>query len=304
MSIISAQRLRECQGFIDKVGEIRFTKVKQRQLNKYNILLNKKEGNTTGANATTNPSNLGSQAGRQASTLLPPGEGSNLSQACRQAVTPLPSGEGSNLTQAGTLLPSGEGSNLSQAGRQAGALLPPREGSISFQATVHLPPREGSNSPLATAHLPTREGSNSPQTTAQFPTGEVSSSSQATVHPPPGEGNSSYQSTTLPSPGEGSGNSQAGNQARSGKQVFRHSTRHRAPRLPRGTALPPRQTALTPGKATPPLPSPVGFPKGLLMKNLTLSGSLTYPANFWPQLKGLFLLKDPTLHFPPGNLLT
>ena len=31
-SIISAQRLRECQGFIDKVGEIRFTKVKQRQL--------------------------------------------------------------------------------------------------------------------------------------------------------------------------------------------------------------------------------------------------------------------------------
>ena len=41
-SIISAQRLRECQGFIDKVCEIRFTKVKQRQLNKYNILLNKR----------------------------------------------------------------------------------------------------------------------------------------------------------------------------------------------------------------------------------------------------------------------
>ena len=65
-SIISAQRLRECQGFIDKVDEIRFTKVKQRQLNKYNILLNKKEGNITraDANATTNPSNLASQAGR------------------------------------------------------------------------------------------------------------------------------------------------------------------------------------------------------------------------------------------------
>ena len=37
-SIISAQRLRECQGFIDKVSEIRFTKVRQRQLNKYNIV--------------------------------------------------------------------------------------------------------------------------------------------------------------------------------------------------------------------------------------------------------------------------
>ena len=84
-SIISAQRLRECQGFIDKVGEIRFTKVKQRQLNKYNILLNKKEGNITRANATTNPSNLASQIGRQASALLPPMEGSNLSQAGRQA---------------------------------------------------------------------------------------------------------------------------------------------------------------------------------------------------------------------------
>ena len=51
------------------------------------------------------------------------------------------------------------------------------------------------------------------------------------------------------------------------------------PRLPRRIAVPPRQTALTPRKATHPLPSPVGFPKGLLMKNLTLSGSLTYPAN-------------------------
>ena len=51
------------------------------------------------------------------------------------------------------------------------------------------------------------------------------------------------------------------------------------PRLPRGTALPPSQTVLTSWKATPTLSSPVGFPKGLLMKNLTLSGSLTYPAN-------------------------
>ena len=96
MSIISAQGLRECQGFIDKVGEIRFTKVKQRQLKKYNILLNKKEGNITRANATTNPSNLGSQAGRQVSTALPSGEGRNLSQVGRQAVALLPPGEGSN----------------------------------------------------------------------------------------------------------------------------------------------------------------------------------------------------------------
>ena len=49
------------------------------------------------------------------------------------------------------------------------------------------------------------------------------------------------------------------------------------PRLPRRIVLPPRQRVLPPGKATPSLP--VGFPKGLLMKNLTLSGSLTYPTS-------------------------
>ena len=41
----------------------------------------------------------------------------------------------------------------------------------------------------------------------------------------------------------------------------------------------PRRIVLSPMKTTPPLPSPVGFPKGLLMKNLTLSESLTYPTN-------------------------
>ena len=117
VSIISEQRLRECQGFVDMVGKIRFTEVKQMQLNKYNILLNKKEGDITRPNATTNPSNLASQAGRQASALLPPVEGSNLSKAGRQAVAPLPSGEGSNLTQAGAHLPSREVNRSLQAGR-------------------------------------------------------------------------------------------------------------------------------------------------------------------------------------------
>ena len=101
-SIISAQRLRECQDFIDKVGEIRFNKVKQRQLNKFNLLINRKEGNITRSNNTnSNTNNLTSQSGSQinqsnvsdqishntsqanphnpspAIALLPPGEGSN-----------------------------------------------------------------------------------------------------------------------------------------------------------------------------------------------------------------------------------
>ena len=53
-SILSEQGLTECQGFIEKVAEIRFTKVKQRQLNKFNNLLNKKEGNITRVNSSPN----------------------------------------------------------------------------------------------------------------------------------------------------------------------------------------------------------------------------------------------------------
>ena len=104
-SIISAQRLRECQGFVDKVGEIRFTKVKQRQLNKYNIVLNKKEGNITRANATTNPSNLASQAGRQASALLPP-QGRKQSNSSRQAGSCFPSLWGGKQSNSGRHSPS------------------------------------------------------------------------------------------------------------------------------------------------------------------------------------------------------
>ena len=128
-SILSTQRLRECQGFIEKVGEIRFTKVKQRQLNKFNNLLNNKEGNTTGVSSLNSSHNLASsQAGSQAGTHLPPREGSNS-----QAGTHLPSGKGgisvssqSGNSQAGTHLPPGEGSSLvasqaTQAGSQAQA---------------------------------------------------------------------------------------------------------------------------------------------------------------------------------------
>ena len=73
--------------------KIRFTKVKQRQLNMFNNLLNKKEGNITNS-----PLNLASQTGAH----LPPGEGGSLSQAGSQAGAHLPPGEGGSLSQAGS----------------------------------------------------------------------------------------------------------------------------------------------------------------------------------------------------------
>ena len=56
-SIISAERLGECQDFINKVSEFRFIKVRQRQINKLNHLVSKKEGNITIANAVNNITN-------------------------------------------------------------------------------------------------------------------------------------------------------------------------------------------------------------------------------------------------------
>ena len=123
-SIISVERLRECQDFINKVSETRFIKVRQRQLNKFNILINKKQGNITRANATIRSNNLGSQSGRQASTS-PPVEGNNTPQTNSQEGAPLPSMEASSPSQAINSTP------------------------VSSQASG-VPP----NSPLAIAHLP------------------------------------------------------------------------------------------------------------------------------------------------------
>ena len=121
--ILSTQRLRECQGFIEKVGEIRFTKVKQSQLNKFNNLLNKKEGNITGISSLNSSHNLvSSQAGRQVLTF-PPGKEAihrHLRQAGRQVGTHLPSGEGGNLL-------------ASQAGNSL---------AVHSQADAHLPPEK------------------------------------------------------------------------------------------------------------------------------------------------------------------
>ena len=72
-SIILAERLEECQGFINKVSELRFNKVKQRQINKLNHLVSKKEGNIAIANNNiTNPINRQPQFPPTPTTLLRP----------------------------------------------------------------------------------------------------------------------------------------------------------------------------------------------------------------------------------------
>ena len=184
-SIISTERLRECQGFIDKVGETRFNKVKLGQIKKFQNLVNKKEANITWpSNSNNNLPQAGNNPNRQAGTPLPPREGSNNSP-----VRPLPppqEGEGLNppqslvlFSQAIVHLPSQEGSNS-----QAIAHLPSQEGSNSLPAAALLPPSKGSSFTLAIAHLPSQEGSNALLATALLPPREGSSLTLAIAHPP------------------------------------------------------------------------------------------------------------------------
>ena len=101
-TIVSTQKLRECQDLVDKVGEIRFNEVKLRQLNKLNLLTIRKEGNITRPN-NTNTNNLASCTNNLASCNLnncqvninnsqvnPPREGITPSQANppREGITP------------------------------------------------------------------------------------------------------------------------------------------------------------------------------------------------------------------------
>ena len=126
-TIISTQKLRECQDFVDKVSENRFNKVKQRQINKLNLLTTKKEGNITRSNTNLNyynhNHNYNSLGNSQVISQAPPGEDNRSSQAGppTERLTPLQppphassqAGEDSALPQAGAT-PPGEDASLPQ----------------------------------------------------------------------------------------------------------------------------------------------------------------------------------------------
>ena len=249
-SIISTERLRECQGFVDKVGEIRFNKVKLRQIKKFQNLVNKKEGNITwSSNNNNNLPQAGNNlmANRQAGAHLPPKEGSNTPPA--RPLPPPMEEEGLSSPQAGLVSSS-----------QAIAHLPSQEGSNS-QAIAHLPSWEGSNSPLATALLPPSKGSSFTVAIACLPPREESnspiagSSSQAIAHLPPSEGSNSTPAL-LPSREGGSPPKQVNLTIKIGQAG-------KASGVLTGTGQPrlPRRTALSPEKTTPLLPLLLG-PQG------------------------------------------
>ena len=99
---------REFEGFIEKVGEIRFIELQKRQINTFNNLV-RKEGNITRGSPHTNSP----QADRQAGVAF-------------QEVSAVPSWEG--LSQEGSNSQVVNNLASSQAGSQAGNGTPSREG--------------------------------------------------------------------------------------------------------------------------------------------------------------------------------
>ena len=188
VAIISTQRLRECQDFVDKVGEIRFNKVKQRQLNKFNLLTVRKEGNITRSNTNLNNHNLNSQTNSQVNQFSQAREGSAPPQASP------PPGEDNRSPLAGP--PHGEASTSlppSQANSQA------REGGAPPQADATSPGEDNRSSlagpphgeasaslPPSQANSQAREGGTPPQAGATSPR-EDNSLSQAITSPLTGQ---------------------------------------------------------------------------------------------------------------------
>ena len=148
-SIILEERLEQCQGFINEVSELRFNKVKQRQINKLNHLVSKKEGNITIAsnNITINRQVQSPPSSRNptpATALLPPGEGDNSPPA---TVHLSPEGNSFLNSQANNINNITINSINNQTNSQGPSL-------NQTLAIAHLPPGEGSNSLPGAVHLP------------------------------------------------------------------------------------------------------------------------------------------------------
>ena len=210
-SIILEERLEQCQGFINKVSELRFNKVKQRQINKLNHLVSKKEGNIAiASNNITNPINRqvqsppSSRNPTPATALLPPREGDNSPPA---TVHLSPEGSSFLNSQANNINNITINSINNQTNSQGPSL-------NHTPAIAHLPPGEGSNSLLGAVHLPSEADSSSPQT-GSTPAREENNSSQATS--PPVTNNP--QSSRAPHAGH------SNNPPRASRQGTRHSPR-------------------------------------------------------------------------------
>ena len=210
------------------------------------------------------------------------------------------------------------------------AHLPPREGSNSPPAAAQLPP-EATSSPSpprhttttpAIAHLPPGEGSNSPSAAVQLPPGSYQLSLSPQVHyrntgncspssrgrkqfspgsctasprklpalppGPPPQGKKTILPKPIPHPKQGIVSTPPGQTGR----LLGNPPGINPLNLPRRHVQPP-------GKAPPPPHPPAGPAKVLLMKNLTLSGSLNLSNKPLTSAQRSVLAKGPNFAVTP-----
>ena len=201
-SIISQERLEQCQDFINKVSELRFNKVKQRQINKLNHLVTKKEGNITSNsnNITLNrlvqsPPNARNPT--PAMALLPPGEGDNSPPATGH---PPPEGNSSlnnNLaSNSNSNTINNSVNSINPVNQVSNQTISQVSSHNQTPAIAHLPPGEGSNSPPVAVQLPSEANSSPPQLLNQANNQTISQGpphlpTPGIAHLPPREGSSS-----------------------------------------------------------------------------------------------------------------
>ena len=273
-TIISTQKLRECQDFVDKVSENRFNKVKQRQINKLNLLTTKKEGNITRSNTNLNyyshnhNHNYNSLGNSQVISQVPPREDNRSSQA------------GPPMERLTHLQPP-----YMPAARLGKTALFPRQvqplpgKTLVFPRSVPptLPPFPSSLPLLGKMPVFPRLVPPLPPFPPSLPLPGKMPVFLRPVHPlppfPP-----SLQLSCL--------HRKTGDLLTSltPKQVnltIQQTILGKVSGIPKGKAppRPPRRFIPPPGKAITPPPPPLGIPRVLLRKNLTLSGSLTFPTN-------------------------
>ena len=136
-SLVLTSTMDKCQQFIDKVGELKFLKIQERQVNKLNRLLPKKQGNITWLNTQTgNPQAINPPQAVStwaASTVLP--QAGTISQGdstSPQAVSTDSQGISTASPQAGSTDFQGNSTIPPQAGNgtdsQEDSAIPPQAG--------------------------------------------------------------------------------------------------------------------------------------------------------------------------------
>ena len=224
---------------------------------KLNHLVSKKEGNIT--NITLNrqvQSPPNSRNPTPATALLPPGEGDTSPQA---TVHPPREGNSSFNNQASNNNNTTSNSvNSNTVSNQTNSQGPSHN---QTPAIAHLPPREGSNNPPGAVQLPS-EATSSPHQPRSTTAREENNSSQANSPP----------ATNIPQSYRASQSGHSSNPPRASSQDSRHPPRHQP-------TQPSPEACATSREGTPSSTPPVGPAKVLLLKNLTLSGSLTCPTN-------------------------